>query len=155
MTPSAKACCRAARTGKSAALNAVTLLGISTGMNLLRSLLLLPALLFTCNAQARDWYSAGHGDVDTRAFVVQVREEQVRALLPAPLTLNTEFPGKQSGTHPLVFLFSHVMPRKAHLMPILIDIPYREFAVFIPEVMHPELKGVFIQRLIRRSMSFR
>lgn len=100
------------------------------------------------HAAERDWYSAGMGDVDTRAFVVQVDEAQVQALLPAPLTLNNDFPGKQAGRHPLIVLLSVVMPRKAHLTPILIDMPYREFAVFIPEVMHPDLKGVFIHSTI-------
>jgi len=111
--------------------------------------LLAPCLLcLAIDAPARDWYSAGHGRVETRVLVLQEDEQRVRELLPAPLALNAEFAGKQPGRHPLVLLFSDVMPRKAHLMPILIDIPYREFALFIPEVTHPDLQGVFIHSAI-------
>jgi len=113
-----------------------------------RVTLALALLLASVTAQARDWYSAGHGFVTTRAFVVEINTADVQALLPAPLALAGDFPGKQAATHPVIFLFSTVMPRKAQLMPIWIDMPYEEFAVFIPEVTHPDLKGVFIHATI-------
>jgi len=86
--------------------------------------------------------------VTTRAFVVQVDEKSAQSLLPAPLVLAPGFAGKQAGSHPLVFLFSEVMPKKAHWMPILVDMPYLEFAVFMPHVRHPELDGDFLHSVI-------
>lgn len=113
-----------------------------------RIFVLLLALTLSSMADARDWYSAGHGLVTTRAFVVQLSDAEAQALLPAPLTLAPEFAGKQPGRHPLVFLFSTVMPKKAHLMPILVDMPYEEFAVFMPHVRHPALDGDFLHSVI-------
>ncbi|MFZ5722464.1 MAG: acetoacetate decarboxylase family protein [Pseudomonadota bacterium] len=110
--------------------------------------LLCAAFLSSAPAAARDWYSAGYGQVTVRAFVVQEDEAAVRALLPAPLTLAPAFEGREDGRHPLIVLFSTATPKKAHLMQFLIDMTYQEFAVFIPHVRHPDIEGDLLHSLI-------